>query len=118
MSITRKERNARWAAANPEKKKLYNSQYAKAHRPRMNEINKLSRWRREGIEFPTRAKPAVCDICNRKPSKRGLFLDHCHLTGMFRGWLCDSCNRAIGLLHDSSDTCISAARYLRSWELK
>jgi hypothetical protein len=26
----------------------------------------------------------------------GLDLDHCHDTGRFRGWLCYSCNGAIG----------------------
>lgn len=26
----------------------------------------------------------------------GLELDHCHDTGRFRGWLCWSCNEAIG----------------------
>jgi hypothetical protein len=44
-------------------------------------------------------------------------LDHEHLTGEFRGWLCHHCNTALGLLQDSSDRCIALARYLREKQL-
>jgi hypothetical protein len=30
-----------------------------------------------------------------------LYLDHCHLTGAFRGWLCNPCNSTIGYARDS-----------------
>jgi hypothetical protein len=42
-------------------------------------------------------KPLVCDLC-QKPGK--ICMDHDHATGKFRGWLCDRCNRGLGLLGD------------------
>ena len=71
------------------------------------------RLRRQFGDTPPR--PAVCEVCGDPPSaKKALCLDHEHLTGTFRGWLCHRCNTAIGLLRDSSDLCVALARYLRA----
>jgi len=78
-------------------------------RAKFNEYRR--KWR--GYPEPTRPCPDVCDIC-RQADGKALHLDHCHLTGTFRGWLCSSCNLGIGSFKDSSDTLIAAARYLRS----
>lgn len=51
-----------------------------------------------------------CKIC--KKFKSTLNADHNHLTGKARDLLCASCNRGIGLLLDSSDLCLEAAKYL------
>jgi hypothetical protein len=53
----------------------------------------------------------ICDVCGQK-SERPLYLDHNHTTGDFRGWLCNHCNLAIGLMDDSPDRLMLAARYL------
>lgn len=37
-----------------------------------------------------------CKICGRKV--KSLHLDHSHKTGMFRAWLCQKCNHALGLM--------------------
>jgi hypothetical protein len=39
-------------------------------------------------------------------------VDHCHNTGVFRGILCNKCNRGIGLLEDDPARCRAAASYL------
>lgn len=81
-----------------------------AHRARYRKYraNNLERCRERGLAqsrsklpAPTRPEPTVCECCGT-PSKRTLSLDHCHITGKFRGWLCNSCNRAIGLLGDDA----------------
>lgn len=39
-------------------------------------------------------------------------VDHCHLTGAVRGFLCGPCNQAISLMKDSADRLQAAAEYL------
>jgi len=51
-----------------------------------------------------------CDIC--KKTEKSLHVDHDHETGLVRGFLCGSCNRGIGLLQDSVQICLEAAKYL------
>lgn len=54
----------------------------------------------------------ACAICHRKQSHKALARDHDHGTGKLRGFLCDRCNRAIGLLGDSPVLLRAAADYL------
>lgn len=39
-------------------------------------------------------------------------VDHCHVTMRFRGLLCHSCNRSIGLLKESVETLVRLVGYL------
>ena len=39
-------------------------------------------------------------------------LDHCHTTGNYRGWLCGTCNQALGKFNDSTECLQSAIEYL------
>ena len=63
----------------------------------------------------------VCAICNKKPLAQGrikrLVVDHCHKTKKIRGLLCNSCNRAIGFLQDSSVILNNAHNYVRRNEV-
>ena len=54
-----------------------------------------------------------CHICNKAEDdlSRCLDLDHNHMTGEFKGWLCTSCNRAIGLLQESPEIIKKALEY-------
>lgn len=54
----------------------------------------------------------VCDIC--KFQVETLHVDHCHSTMRVRGYLCGSCNRALGLLKDSQTSLENAINYLRN----
>lgn len=63
------------------------------------------------------AQGGVCGICGGKEeSKRykHLSVDHDHATGRVRGLLCNNCNRALGLLKDSTIILLAAARYLKA----
>ena len=55
-----------------------------------------------------------CVICGKTPEEEGerLSVDHDHETGRVRGLLCDDCNRAIGMLGESTQRLRSAANYL------
>jgi len=57
-------------------------------------------------------RPEVCDCC-LKPPKKKFVLDHCHKEEVFRGWLCDHCNLAIGMLGDDLEGVKKALVYLR-----
>lgn len=54
-----------------------------------------------------------CKICEQLPSKRGLFVDHCHMTNNIRGLLCQACNIAIGQMKDDPERLERAANYVR-----
>lgn len=62
----------------------------------------------------TAAFTGHCAVCGVPESdcKGKLHLDHDHITGDFRGFLCPRCNRVAGLLKDSSDLAFELAIYL------
>lgn len=61
-------------------------------------------------------KPLVCECCGNPPKK--WCLDHDHDRNIFRGWLCDDCNTAIGALGDTHHGVLSALRYVIAHEHK
>lgn len=71
----------------------------------------------KNIPQPTREQPIACECCGGPPNGRykRLHVDHCYLTGKFRGWLCFKCNNAIGLLGDSVEGLLMAIQYLRKF---
>lgn len=56
-----------------------------------------------------RAKSDYCEACG---AGGRICLDHDHKTGLFRGWLCDRCNRGIGFLNDDPGLLRTLAAYL------
>lgn len=50
-----------------------------------------------------------CDICS---SYEALHIDHCHATGVRRGYLCFKCNAALGLFKDKDILLQRAIAYL------
>ena len=59
------------------------------------------------------AQDGKCAICRQAKS---LAIDHDHSTNEFRGLLCGSCNRAIGLLQESPEIIRAAADYVERVE--
>lgn len=51
-----------------------------------------------------------CDRCDR--TDKTLVFDHCHETLIHRGWLCDNCNRAMGMLGDDINGMLISAIYI------
>jgi len=52
------------------------------------------------------------DLSNTTTTRKIFSLDHCHETGAFRGYICHSCNRALGLLKDNKIALYNAIAYL------
>ena len=50
-----------------------------------------------------------CELCGKTTS---IVFDHDHVNNVFRGWLCDPCNRSMGVLGDSAQSILSAVAYL------
>lgn len=84
------------------------------HERKRDHMRELKRFNRHGVK-PTRPEPAACEVCGCKQKKR-LFLDHDHALGIFRGWLCSTCNTALGMAKDSPFILRALADYLeRAW---
>jgi hypothetical protein len=66
---------------------------------------------REDYETLLARQGGVCAIC-RKPSKKTLCVDHCHVTGIIRGLLCRKCNLGLGCLCDDQRALVAALAYL------
>ena len=56
-------------------------------------------------------KCAICGIHEENVTK-SLAIDHDHTTGLVRGYLCNNCNRGIGLLKDDPNVLRNAIEYL------
>lgn len=56
-----------------------------------------------------------CAVCNKPSSffKKALGVDHNHITGKYRGILCDNCNRALGYLKESEEIIINLLNYVK-----
>jgi hypothetical protein len=67
----------------------------------------------EKIAVAGRPKPAHCELCGEKSGLAVVF-DHCHKTGQFRGWICDRCNRVLGLVYDNPKLLRKMAKYLET----
>jgi hypothetical protein len=69
--------------------------------------------------IPSKANPYKCDNCSKDIiTTKTLQLDHCHLTGKFRGWLCKECNISLGNLGDSIEGLFKTVKYLNKTQQK
>jgi hypothetical protein len=75
---------------------------------------RLAYARNKIVFLAGRPRPAACEICGFNQTRRPLAYDHCHQTGKFRGWICDNCNVALGMVRDNVDHLRMLIRYLQS----
>jgi hypothetical protein len=123
-----RERSRAWRKRNPEKAREISR---KGHAKKDRFVTALQSSRRaagRGDYLPCSATvdeikvafTGKCEICGTPElecSKR-LLMDHCHGTGVFRGWLCRKCNSALGLFNDSEELVVDALHYLMNGEVR
>lgn len=74
---------------------------AKKHAPK---------WRRTMLhKLAGSPKPDSCEVCG---SSDRICFEHCHLTGKFRGWVCNTCNTLLGFAKDDPNLLRALAAYL------
>lgn len=78
-----------------------NKASAKKHAPK---------WRAKMLhKLAGSPKPEACEICR---SRIRICFDHCHASGKFRGWICNTCNSLLGIAKDNPDFLRALAAYL------
>lgn len=94
---------------NPDKYRAARARWSKRNKERDRSYSR----KRRGMPDATRPEPSLCECCGGVSNRKfGMHLDHCHISGAFRGWLCASCNTGMGSLGDSIDGLMNAVRYL------
>lgn len=87
------------------------------HRKRYRAANKEkirgSKRRDRGLPGALRPEPKYCELCGGADS-RALCLDHCHATGVFRGWICNLCNMGLARFRDDPELMRRAAAYVEA----
>lgn len=59
-----------------------------------------------------------CALCVKNLDNKTMRVDHCHITGKFRGILCNTCNTGLGYLGDTFESLSKAVNYLHSSQKK
>jgi hypothetical protein len=83
-----------------------------------------SEAKQRGDAYKLAGKPAAppagtpCQLCAEPGTERFPILrfDHDHTTLKHRGWLCDPCNRSLGVLGDDLEAMIKVVNYLQKTE--
>jgi hypothetical protein len=62
-------------------------------------------------------RPDRCEVCGRQTNnktgmKNSICIDHVHSSGKVRGWLCNQCNRAVGMTYENPEILRKLAIYL------
>jgi hypothetical protein len=106
------QRKYRLDPVNQENRRIY--QRKRRLDPVLKERKRVYHRQYCGYPEPTHVCPEFCECCGKLPiGKQSLHLDHDHITGKFRGWLCNNCNLGIGKLGDSLEGLNKAMNYLK-----
>lgn len=90
------ERARQKRAENPDSQKVRSERYQQKQRDKQEEI-------------AGRSRTNYCELCGEECKT---VFDHCHATGVFRGWLCNRCNRTLGQVNDSAELLLKMIKYL------
>jgi hypothetical protein len=93
----------------PEKAKEYNKEYRKKNKEKVKEYDKtekriksrtIAKWKNRGVKcddfdklYELYLNCKHCQVCKKEfKDSYDRCMDHCHETGLFRAFLCRSCN--------------------------
>jgi hypothetical protein len=78
------------------------------------QLTERARLLRKQEQAAGRPRPEGCDVCGKVvgSGKGKIAFDHDHVTGQFRGWLCATCNLALGCVKDDVTLLLKLADYL------
>lgn len=125
--ICASKRAKKWRGENIAKTLEKNKNNARQKRAEGNRrfliVNKLSSSRRNArirnhkpcTATPEELEPlftTMCQICG-VDCGNAICLDHCHVTGVFRGFICNGCNAIIGYARENVDRLGKIIDYLR-----
>lgn len=103
---------------NPSSVRRSKRTYNTANKSSVRRWGRRATWRKNGlnpdeIEQLLEKHDGKCEICHRDKAEVGtLHADHCHDKKMFRGFICSSCNLALGLFGHDIARLFSATAYL------
>jgi Recombination endonuclease VII len=86
---------------------------------RDNHARRAKRKHKLRVQMAGRQRPDNCEACGNPHSERNrVVYDHCHKSGQFRGWLCDRCNKVLGLMSDDGAALKMLADYVEKFDVK
>lgn len=89
-------------AADPVAQKIRSEQYQQRQRDKQ-------------VEIAGSNRATNCELCGEQCKT---VFDHCHSTGIFRGWLCNRCNRTLGQVKDNAELLGKMINYLENFNDK
>lgn len=95
-----------------ERTKLYNK--TEHRRKYCRDLAKVNLRKKRDAES-NRPRPNICECCSESPGVKGIVWDHNHNNGKFRGWLCNRCNRVLGMCKDSCELFNKMSKYLEKY---
>ena len=103
-----------WELEHPERSKAAKDAWRLANPDRRRAIKRRHLYGSDGSELMA-SQDGVCAICSTdlsalQPGR--IHLDHCHVSGKVRGWLCVKCNTGLGMYQDNPARLRLAADYL------
>lgn len=115
-NFNKSETRKKWKINNKEKTKAYNKErwlMLKETKPHLKLLYNITL---EDYNVMFTKQEGCCLGCKQHRSlfKRDLCVDHCHITGKIRGLLCDSCNKALGLIKDDKNVLLNLITYLNN----
>jgi hypothetical protein len=113
----------RWKAANRESVKASTRRWIEKNPDKYKAGIRRAHLRRYGLtpeqfDHMVESQQGGCGICRTQldlsaRGKSAAHIDHCHVTGVVRGILCNNCNLALGLFADDTDRMMQAVAYLK-----